>query len=60
MTTTEKKTQNKVLKKNRKIAETGIFLALFLGLAYTFSYIPNLEFITLTAFLAGLLLGWKR
>lgn len=49
-----------LLIKNRKIAETGIFLALFLGLAYTFSYIPNVEFITLIAFLAGLLLGWKR
>lgn len=60
MKMTEKETKNKTLIKNRKIAETGIFLALFLGLAYTFSYIPNLEFITLTAFLAGLLLGWKR
>ncbi len=54
------KTKNKALIKNRKIAETGIFLALFLGLAYSFHAIPNLEFITLTAFLAGLLLGWKR
>ncbi len=48
------------LKKNRSIAETGIFLALFLGLAYAFSYVPNLEFITLMAFMSGLLLGWKR
>lgn len=48
------------LKKNRRIAETGIFLALFLGLGYAFSYIPNLEFITMIAFLSGLLLGWKR
>ena len=46
--------------KNRNIAETGIFLALFLGLAYAFSYIPNLEYITAIAFLSGLLLGWKR
>ncbi|MCK4812588.1 MAG: hypothetical protein KAT14_01475 [Candidatus Marinimicrobia bacterium] len=56
-------TQNKtkqILEKNRKIAETGIFLALFLGLAYAFSYIPNLEYITAIAFLSGLLLGWKR
>ena len=55
--------QNKTkqtLKKNRKIAETGIFLALFLGLAYAFAYIPNLEYITAIAFLSGLLLGWKR
>ena len=50
----------KTLNKNRKIAETGIFLALFLGLAYAFCYVPNLEFITMTAFLSGLLLGWKR
>lgn len=49
-----------ILIKNRKIAETGIFLALFLGLAYAFSYIPNLEYITAIAFLSGLLLGWKR
>ncbi|MEA2077823.1 MAG: hypothetical protein U9O95_07385 [Candidatus Marinimicrobia bacterium] len=49
-----------LLRKNRKIAETGIFLALFLGLAYAFSYIPNLEYITAIAFLSGLLLGWKR
>jgi hypothetical protein len=49
-----------ILRKNRKLAETGIFLALFLGMAYTFSYIPNVEFITLIAFLAGLLLQWKR
>lgn len=48
------------LKKNRKIAETGIFLALFLGLAYAFSYIPNIEYITVIAFLSGLMLGWKR
>lgn len=53
------KTQE-ILKKNRKIAETGIFLALFLGLGYAFCYIPNLEFITMIAFLSGLLLGWKR
>jgi len=55
--------QNKTratLRKNRKIAETGIFLALFLGLAYAFSYVPNLEYITAIAFLSGLLLGWKR
>jgi hypothetical protein len=51
---------NQLLIKNRKIAETGIFLALFLGLAYAFSYIPNLEFASAIAFLAGLLLGWKR
>ncbi|MFA6618065.1 MAG: hypothetical protein WCT23_03235 [Candidatus Neomarinimicrobiota bacterium] len=53
------KTQE-ILQKNRKIAETGIFLALFLGLAYAFCYIPNLEFISMMAFLSGLLLGWKR
>ena len=50
----------KTLTKNRKIAETGIFLALFLGLAYAFSYVPNLEYITAIAFLSGLMLGWKR
>ncbi len=50
----------RTLIKNRKIAETGIFLALFLGIAYAFSYIPNLEFITAIAFFSGLLLGWKR
>lgn len=53
-------TANKLLKKNRKIADTGIFLALFLGLAYIFTYIPNVEFITAIAFLSGFLLGWKR
>ena len=50
----------KTLNKNRKIAETGIFLALFLGLAYAFAFVPNLEYITAMAFLSGLLLGWKR
>lgn len=50
----------KTLNKNRKIAETGIFLALFLGLAYAFAYVPNLEYITAMAFLSGLMLGWKR
>ncbi|MFO7841914.1 MAG: hypothetical protein R6V48_07190 [Fidelibacterota bacterium] len=59
MTTVREKTA-RTLKQNRKIAETGIFLALFLGLAYAFSYIPNLEYITAIAFLSGLLLGWKR
>ena len=54
------KMTKQTLKKNRKIAETGIFLALFLGLAYAFAYIPNLEYITAIAFLSGLLLGWKR
>ena len=56
----EQNRTNQLLVKNRKIAETGIFLALFLGLAYAFSYIPNLEFASAIAFLAGLLLGWKR
>ncbi|MCF7833338.1 MAG: hypothetical protein K9N05_07180 [Candidatus Marinimicrobia bacterium] len=56
----QKSTTKQTLKKNRKIAETGIFLALFLGLAYAFAYIPNLEYITVIAFLSGLLLGWKR
>jgi len=56
----QKQTTKQTLKKNRKIAETGIFLALFLGLAYAFAYIPNLEYITAIAFLSGLLLGWKR
>ncbi len=55
-----RKTTRQILEKNRKIAETGIFLALFLGIAYAFSYIPNLEYITAIAFLSGLLLGWKR
>lgn len=50
----------KTMIKNRKIAETGIFLALFLGLAYAFAFVPNLEYITAMAFLSGLLLGWKR
>jgi len=49
-----------ILNKNRRIAETGIFLALFLGLAYAFAYVPNLEYITAMAFLSGLMLGWKR
>jgi len=57
---TPQQTTKQTLKKNRKIAETGIFLALFLGLAYAFAYIPNLEYITAIAFLSGLLLGWKR
>ena len=56
----QQQTTKQILKKNRKIAETGIFLALFLGLAYAFAYIPNLEYITAIAFLSGLLLGWKR
>ncbi len=57
---TPQQTTKQTLKKNRKIAETGIFLALFLGLAYAFAYIPNLEYITVITFLSGLLLGWKR
>lgn len=57
---TPQQTTKQTLKKNRKIAETGIFLALFLGLGYAFAYIPNLEYITSIAFLSGLLLGWKR
>ncbi len=56
----EQNSTKQTLSKNRKIAETGIFLALFLGLAYAFCYIPNLEYITAIAFLSGLLLGWKR
>lgn len=55
-----RKMTKQILEKNRKVAETGIFLALFLGIAYAFSYIPNLEYITAIAFLSGLLLGWKR
>ncbi|MBW6458416.1 MAG: hypothetical protein K0B52_04555 [FCB group bacterium] len=56
----EQNKTNQLLQKNRRIAETGVFLALFLGLAYAFCYIPNLEFASAIAFLAGLLLGWKR
>jgi hypothetical protein len=58
--TTQKNRTKEALEKNRKIAETGVFLALFLGLAYAFSYVPNLEYITAMAFLSGLMLGWKR
>ena len=58
--TQQENSTKKTLNKNRKIAETGIFLALFLGLAYAFSYVPNLEYITAIAFLSGLMLGWKR
>lgn len=46
--------------KNRKLVETGVFLALFWALGYAFLYIPNIEFIIFIAFLSGLILGWKR
>ncbi len=46
--------------KNRRLVETGVFLALFWGLGYAFLYVPNVEFILFIAFLAGLLLGWVR
>jgi hypothetical protein len=45
---------------NGRIADTGILLALFLALGYLFLYIPNVEFITLIAWLGGLLLGAGR
>ncbi len=46
--------------RNRRVVETGVFLALFWGLGYTFLYVPNVEFILFIAFLSGLLLGWVR
>ncbi|MDA3871574.1 MAG: hypothetical protein PF551_04390 [Candidatus Marinimicrobia bacterium] len=49
-----------VFKRNKKISEVGIFLALFWGLGFAFLYIPNIEFITLITFLSGLLFGLKR
>ncbi|MEA1987413.1 MAG: ECF transporter S component [Candidatus Marinimicrobia bacterium] len=58
-----KKSQNKIFriyKHNKKISEVGIFLALFWALGYTFAFVPNIEFITLITFLAGLLFGLAR
>ena len=49
-----------VFKRNKKISEVGIFLALFWGLGFAFLYIPNIEFITLITFLSGLLFGLRR
>ncbi|RKY49493.1 MAG: hypothetical protein DRP86_05175 [Candidatus Neomarinimicrobiota bacterium] len=46
--------------RNRRFVETGVFLALFWGLAYAFLYVPNVEFILFIAFLSGFLLGWIR
>ena len=46
--------------KNRRLVETGVFLALFWALGYAFLYVPNIEFIIFVAFLSGLILGWKR
>lgn len=42
---------------NQRIADTGIFIALFLGLGYIFLYVPNVEFISLIAWLAAFWLG---
>ncbi|MEA3500498.1 MAG: hypothetical protein U9R41_05730 [Candidatus Marinimicrobia bacterium] len=49
-----------LFKRNKKISEVGIFLALFWGLGFAFLYIPNIEFLTLITFLSGLLFGLKR
>ncbi len=49
-----------ILKKNKKISEVGVFLALFWGLGFVFLFVPNIEFTILIAFLSGLLFGLKR
>ncbi len=53
-------TSSRILAENSRIADTGILLALFLALGFLFLYIPNVEFITLIAWLSGLLLGVGR
>lgn len=49
----------KNLDRTKKVAFTGLFIALVLGIGYVFVFIPNVEFVLATIFISGILLGWK-
>ncbi|MBN2279942.1 MAG: ECF transporter S component [Candidatus Marinimicrobia bacterium] len=45
------------MNKTKKIAYTGIFVALVMALGYSLLYIPNIELVTLIIFLSGYFMG---
>jgi len=45
---------------NRAIVLSALFIALVVAVGYTFVYIPNIELVTATIFIAGYLLGPSR
>ncbi|RKY54041.1 MAG: hypothetical protein DRP92_02105 [Candidatus Neomarinimicrobiota bacterium] len=49
----------KKLDRTKRVAYTGLFIALVLGIGYAFVLIPNVEFVLATIFISGILLGWK-
>lgn len=51
---------NRLYERNRKIAESGIFIALFLGLGMLFVYVPNVEFITFITVLSAFIFSLRR
>lgn len=44
----------------RKIAFSGIYIALLLGIGYALAYVPNIELVTALVFCAGVLMGYKQ
>ncbi|MCK4716200.1 MAG: ECF transporter S component [Candidatus Marinimicrobia bacterium] len=46
--------------KTRRIAFSGMFIALILGVGYALAFVPNVELITAMIFLSGVLMGIKR
>jgi len=44
----------------QNITYSGIFIALILGLGYGLAFIPNIELITTTIFISGVLMGIKK
>ncbi|HDP68979.1 MAG TPA: hypothetical protein ENN20_10880 [Candidatus Marinimicrobia bacterium] len=45
---------------SRKIAFSGIYIALLLGIGYALAYVPNIELVTALIFCAGVLMGYKQ
>jgi len=46
--------------KTKKVCFIGIFIALGVAMGYTFLFIPNIELVTATIFIAGYLLGIRN
>ena len=44
---------------SRRIAFSGIFIALILGVGFALAFVPNVELLTAMIFLAGVLMGLK-
>lgn len=46
-------------KRTRRIIQTGLFVALVVVLGFLLAEVPNVELMTVSVFLSGVILGWR-